>query len=185
MRAMITAATVVLLASTSLSLACGVERWPVKTGADQDAGLVASAAAPSTISTLTGLPAPPDPNIRQNTRFAPVETAPATVSGVLVVIKREKDQDYHLVIADPQNPSVTMIVESPNPNCAPRSRFTQEIAQVRQAIESHFNGPITRRRRVNIPVTVTGVPFFDAFHGQEGVAANGIELHPILAIQFQ
>jgi hypothetical protein len=31
---------------------------------------------------------------------------------------------------------------------------------------------------------VTGIPFFDPFHGQEGIAYNGIELHPILAIQF-
>lgn len=27
---------------------------------------------------------------------------------------------------------------------------------------------------------VTGVAFFDFFHGQTGVAANGIELHPVL-----
>jgi hypothetical protein len=27
---------------------------------------------------------------------------------------------------------------------------------------------------------VTGVGFFDAMHGQAGVAPNGIELHPVL-----
>jgi hypothetical protein len=37
----------------------------------------------------------------------------------------------------------------------------------------------------NLPVTVTGVAFFDTLHGQEGVAPNGIELHPILVITFQ
>jgi hypothetical protein len=55
---------------------------------------------------------------------------------------------------------------------------------VRQAIESHFHGPIGGPRIVRIPVTVTGIPFFDVFHGQTGIANNGIELHPILAIQF-
>jgi hypothetical protein len=36
------------------------------------------------------------------------------------------------------------------------------------------------------PVTVTGVGFFDRVHGQTGVALkNGIELHPILAIEFE
>ena len=31
--------------------------------------------------------------------------------------------------------------------------------------------------------TVTGVAFFDFFHGQSGVAPNAIELHPILAFR--
>jgi len=35
-----------------------------------------------------------------------------------------------------------------------------------------------------MPLTVTGVAFFDVLHGQEGVAPNGIELHPILMIDF-
>src|SRR5260370_37385818 len=34
------------------------------------------------------------------------------------------------------------------------------------------------------PVVVTGVGFFDKVHGQMGVAKNGIEIHPILAIEF-
>jgi hypothetical protein len=35
------------------------------------------------------------------------------------------------------------------------------------------------------PVRVTGVGFFDKIHGQMGVASlNGIELHPILRIEF-
>ena len=35
-----------------------------------------------------------------------------------------------------------------------------------------------------MPVTVTGVGFFDFLHGQTGVAPNGIELHAVLDIQF-
>jgi hypothetical protein len=31
-------------------------------------------------------------------------------------------------------------------------------------------------------VSITGVAFFDKFHGQKGVAPNGIELHPVLGI---
>jgi hypothetical protein len=76
-----------------------------------------------------------------------------------------------------------MIVESPNPRCADGSFFLQAIAQTRQAIDQKF-GPIRGRFQPNIPVTVTGVAFFDPLHGQEGVAPNGIELHPLLAIQF-
>jgi hypothetical protein len=35
---------------------------------------------------------------------------------------------------------------------------------------------------VKVPVTITGVAFFDKLHGQTGVAPNGIELHPVLSI---
>ena len=31
---------------------------------------------------------------------------------------------------------------------------------------------------------MTGVGFYDFFHGQTGVAKNCIELHPVLAIKF-
>ncbi len=33
-------------------------------------------------------------------------------------------------------------------------------------------------------MTVTGVGFFDLLHGQTGVAPNGVELHPLLNVQF-
>ena len=42
-----------------------------------------------------------------------------------------------------------------------------------------------RRSELSVPVTVTDVGFFDVLHGQEGVARNGIELHPVLMIDFQ
>ena len=33
-------------------------------------------------------------------------------------------------------------------------------------------------------VRITGVGFFDYLHGQRGVAPNGIELHPVLDVDF-
>ncbi len=189
MRFAIAAASAIILASTSLALACGEERWSVKVGSDQDVSHVAGTVSPSTIAALTNLPRPQNPNHRPNNRFAPTEITPVAISGILVVIKPEDDQDYHLVIVDPgnldlQNKAHRMIIESPDPSCAAGSRFAAQIAAVRQAIEAHFNGPITRKLHVQMPVRVMGVPFYDPLHGQEGVAQNGIELHPILAIQF-
>lgn len=43
---------------------------------------------------------------------------------------------------------------------------------------------IHKRIQTRRLVTITGVGFFDRNHGQEGVASNGIELHPILDIVF-
>ena len=33
-------------------------------------------------------------------------------------------------------------------------------------------------------VRISGVGFFDYLHGQRGVAPNGIELHPVLSVEF-
>jgi hypothetical protein len=55
---------------------------------------------------------------------------------------------------------------------------------VRQTLDQKF-GEIGRRLEPNVPVTVTGIAFFDTIHGQEGIAPNGIELHPVLSIDFR
>src|SRR5438132_8457312 len=107
-----------LLASGCAALACGTERWPVKVGTDRDAIKVATSPQVATIAQLRLIAAPAHPNSRRSTRFAPTELTTFQVKGILRVIKKETDQDYHLVITDPVNPRVTMIVESPDPTCA-------------------------------------------------------------------
>src|SRR5215472_17506092 len=174
---------VALLVSAASAVACGTERWPVKTGADRDAGSVKNFPTPTTIAQLASILAPIHPERRRSSRFAPTELTTVQISGVLTVIKREADEDYHLVIADPADPRVTMIVEAPDPNCASGSLFLDNISFVRRTLDQRF-GEIGRLEP-KMPVTVTGVAFFDTLHGQEGVAPNGIELHPILAIALQ
>ena len=133
---------------------------------------------------------PAHPNTRRSTRFAPTELTTFQVKGILRVIRKEPDQDYHLVITDPINPRVTMIVESPDPTCALGSQFLDNITSVRTMLDRTLQlnrvfSPENRRSELSLPVTVTGVGFFDVLHGQEGVARNGIELHPVLMIDFQ
>src|SRR5215471_132033 len=165
---------IALLVSASSAVAGGTERWPVKTGADRDAATVKNFPMPITITELTSIVAPAHPERRRSARFDPTELTTFQAKGILMVIKRETDDDYHLVIADPANPRVTMIVEAPDPGCASRSVFLDNISFVRQTLDQKF-GEI-KRLEPNVPVTVTGVGFFDVLHGQEGVAPNGIEL---------
>jgi hypothetical protein len=180
---------IALLASGCAALASGTERWPVKVGTDRDATKVANLPQATTITQLISIAPPAHPESRRNARFAPTELTTFQIGGILTVIKKEADQDYHLVIADPSNPRVTMIVESPDPTCASGSRFLDNITFVRTtldrtlALEPTVEG--TLRSQPNVQVAVTGVAFFDSLHGQEGVAPNGIELHPILMIDFQ
>ncbi len=173
---------IAFLISTTFAIACGVERWPVKVGTDQDAAKVVLTPEMATIAELIELRAPNHPNARKNSRFKG-ELKTYQLDGLLTVIKREKDEDYHLVIVDPDDKDATMIVESPAPGCAKNSRFLDQIKEVRQAIDAKF-GAIKGKKKPNIRTTVTGIAFFDPIHGQEGVAANGIELHPILKITF-
>jgi len=37
----------------------------------------------------------------------------------------------------------------------------------------------------HIPVTITGLGFFDYVHGQIGMSSNGREIHPVLSISKQ
>ena len=43
---------------------------------------------------------------------------------------------------------------------------------------------MTSFKSTAMPVRIHGVGFFDRLLGQTGVALNGIELHPVLNIQF-
>jgi hypothetical protein len=183
-------AAILLLASASAAFACGTERWAVKIGTDRDASKVATSPQVAAIAQLRSIAAPARPNSRPKTRFAPTELRTFQVKGILRVIKKETDQDYHLVITDPINPRITMIVESPDPQCASGSQFLDNIASVRTMLDRTLQldrifSPENSRSELSMPVTVTGVAFFDVLHGQEGVAPNGIELHPILMIDFQ
>ena len=162
--------------------ACGKERWSVKTVTDKDAAKVQESPTPATINQLRQIPAPINPNIRSTSRYSPVELTTYEVTGWITVIKSEQDQDYHIVLADDKG--LTMIVESAHPDCAQKSRFENDITQVRAAIDQAFGGAVHKKIQTRRLATITGVGFFDRIHGQEGVAPNGIELHPILHVVF-
>ncbi len=173
--------TVLLLAAPAWA-ACGVERWPVKIGADADFPANLLSPLPTTVAALSALPPPPNPDARRDSRFLPVEGTVFSLDATITLVKHEADGDYHIVVSDG---SATMIVEAPDPACATGSKVATQIAEVQADIERRFGGPVRgRHTALAIPVTVTGLGFFDKCHGQEGRAYNCIELHPLLAIKF-
>lgn len=176
---------VILLALFALANAhaCGTARWSVKVAEDADVAKVSLNAHRTTIARLSSLRAPVHPTARPDSRY-PGELKTYSISGRLVLIEPEADQDYHLVVRD--TAGRTMIVEAPEPACAVRSRFLGDIASVRATIDSFFGGPVlTKQITNNVAVNVMGIAFFDSIHGQNGVAPNGIELHPILHISLR
>jgi len=161
---------------------CGTERWPVKTLSDQDSGSVNFTPVQSRVADLRALAAPA--SLPQSSRITPTEVTVYSVTAQLVEFKMEDDRDIHLVIADPADPSATMITEFPDADrCtgAVASDHAQEMRTARAALVAAFGQPSSSGfTHINGTATVTGVGFFDFLHGQTGVASNGIELHPVI-----
>jgi hypothetical protein len=167
-----TAGLTLSLASTTAS-ACAKARWQVKVGADLDAPKIAQAPVDSSIEALTRLPAPADASTREDARFAPAELTVYRVHATITRITRGKDDGLHIVIA-----------ESPDPSCATGSRYEAQIWMARDAIDRHIGRDIKDKQNLHVPVTLTGVGFFNKPHSQPGAARNGIELHPLLEVGF-
>jgi hypothetical protein len=159
---------------------CGVERWSVKTGTDADAGLInLQSTTQTTIAALAALPAPS--SLPPDNRIQPTETTVFQVQATLTEYKLEADSDYHLVIASGAS---HMISEIPDPACVgSTSPLRSSIEKARAEFDAKYT-PTGTFQTANVPITVTGVGFFDFLHGQTGVAPNGIELHAVLDIQF-
>lgn len=160
---------------------CGVERWSVKTGTDADAGKInLQSTTSTTIATLVAKPAPS--SLPDNNRVVPTETTVYQVHATLKEFKLEADSDYHLVLTD--GTGHTMIAEIPDPACVGSSSpLLTSIEKARSEFDAMYVATGSFKT-VNVPVTVTGVGFFDFDHGQTGVAPNAIELHAVLDVQF-
>ena len=181
------------------------QRWSVKTGADADAAkLVGQSPTATTIASMRALavPAVLPPAGRSQGTEETVWQLDATITGY----KLESDGDYHLVIADGQGR--TMIAEIPDPSkLAQGSFFAAPIAAARQAFDTQFGihahaqapapapepgaahavapqAALPTLIKASEQVTLTGLGFFDFAHGQDGVAPNAIELHPVINIEF-
>jgi len=159
---------------------CGVERWSVKTGTDQDAGLINLSPTATTVSSLWSNPAPG--TLPDDQRVKPAETTVWVMNATLKKFVLSYDSDYHLVISD--SVGRTMIAEIPKPNCVgPGSPLAAGIAHARAQFDAVLTATTTFQT-VDIPVQITGVGFFDYLEGQDGIAPNGIELHPVIDIIF-
>lgn len=168
---------------------CGEERWRIKTLFDRGAAHIDFAPRHTTVAELTAMRAPSQ--LEEEERSSAEEHV-YSVEAVLLGWKAETashgDHDFHLVLADPNDLSRTMIAEVPSSECqgACSSLQAQKFTQVRQVLTARLVEPEAHFRRF-MPawiVRVEGVGFFDVFHGQIGVAENCMELHPLLKVEF-
>jgi len=170
---------------------CGTERWHIKVLDDLYVPTINWTPVLADVDTLRNAPLPSGySSSNDTTRYAPYETQVYTIRAVLLDWKLESDHDYHIVVGEVGNPADTMIVEPPDQLCnaACASNFGAKYAAVRSKLTSCFNaqppGSVSPFPTSGVVVDITGVPYFDPLHGQTGVAPNGIELHPVLNIDF-
>ena len=151
-------------------LACGTERWDMKTLTDKEAIKINYTAQPTTIEALNTWKAPP----KWRTHRYPAELQVWEVTGVLKLVKTETDGDYHVVLtSDSTNASI--IIEFPSSTCGKKLAAAQgiDLTQERADIKNAAIGSY---------VTVTGPAFFDFPHKQTGHSSSYIELHPVLTV---
>ena len=103
---------------------CGAERWPVKTLSDLPAARLVYKPVATTVAAMVRL----TPPRRPIARVAPTEFTLFRIVACLKLIRQESDGDYHLVIADPSQPSLTMIAEIPTRQCAGACRDVVNVA---------------------------------------------------------
>lgn len=133
----------------------GVERWPVKTGTDQDVATVGknvinghdlgAGIVETTVEELVSVPRPPEmpdparlnPDF-QDRRSAPVEQTVWRIEATITVMKLEADGDYHLVLQGASGE--TMIGEVPTPTTAflGDSPWIKNIGDARQELDDKF-----------------------------------------------
>jgi hypothetical protein len=164
------------------AVSCGVERWPVKTLADRSGRrLNLSRVQPATVEALLRLRVHQG---GQSSRGGKAERTVYRVTGRLIAAKVEDDSDIHFVIQDPRTGRM-MIAELPALGCTVGSARHARVLmqQARVAFLSACHDPGASDFTEYDPrsgAAITGVGFFDFFHGQRGVAPNDVELHPVI-----
>lgn len=98
---------------------CGIERWPVKTLSDDDASQVNFNPVRTTVRKLLRLTRPDSlPTETYRHRIAPIELTTYVIQAVAIELRPDSDNDTHLIIADPEDLTSTMVTEFVYWNCA-------------------------------------------------------------------
>jgi hypothetical protein len=176
---------------------CGTERWNVKVCQDQhvkylfkDQSITSGkliSAQPTTIAKLQSVPWPFGDRIHPPKwswdlrSTADVEYRIWVVTATLTKKKNESDEDYHLILKKGVR---TLVAEIPAPGCVEDTPEPLK-SMIIQARNDFDEWQATQSGATfNQKVRVTGVGMFDTLGHAEGTSPNGIELHPVIKIEF-
>lgn len=166
-----------------IGLACGIERWFVKTLADGAAPLLnLTQVTRMSVRELNALPVrcgglPDRREVAEE--FRTFETV-----GRVTYVAYQDDRDYHIVLEDPSAPGLTIVTELADTACR-GAVMSPHLATLLTANAS-FRALVGSRvpsALVGMTLRVQGVGFYDFNHGQRGRSLNCLELHPIVSIE--
>lgn len=173
-----------LIVKINIAQNCGVERWSIKTLSDSDTIKINfNEVIKSTVKEQVSLEKTKG---KINSRLAS-ETKVYSINCFIVGYKKEDDKDIHIIIEDVETDE-TMVAEIPSQECF-EIRSTSRYLLFKELNEwfiKNIGHPSSKFifLEKHIPVTITGVGFFDFIHGQKGMASNGREIHPVLSIKI-
>jgi hypothetical protein len=141
--------------AAELVTAPGHERWPVKTGTDDDVALVGKnvvgghdfgrGIVETTVEELTRAPRPAtmanvnvDPPGFLRKRAAPFETTIWRIEATIFVLKLEKDGDYHLALTGPGGKQMVAEIPTPSKLFLGDSPWLDNIREARQMVDDRF-----------------------------------------------
>lgn len=175
-----------IVALATFAVGCAFNRSNVKSLRDPDASRIRlDTAIETSVAALNAIPAHCGPS--RDHRVRDEEFHVYQVIGRIARAKRERDHDIHIVLEDPDNPRVRLVVESDDPDFRGNvnSPYRDRLAAARHMFDELLGQ--SGARQLNdlrgTVVRVTGVGFFDLYHFQVGRSRSCIELHPILAIE--
>ncbi len=162
---------------------CGLERWDIKQCRDIKASNIDTNKI--FISTVYDECSIKRPFLKLNER-QPAEYQIVKLNCLITGYGVESDMDIHIVLKD-LNYNITMIAEIPSIKCTElrESRFYNKINSAGNQFIHIFGYPLTHfvTLKQPVPVSITGVRFFDFPHFQKGCAPNAVELHPVLDLK--
>ena len=173
----LTAAAALLLCATGSAAWAGTrqQRRSSQPDAEEGEAVTLRSTTQATIAALSDVLAPSA--LPQSNRVLPTGATVHRLVATLTVYELDDGSGYHLVLSD--GAGNTLIAESVGRS----SPLLSSIERARAEFDAH-HAAAGSFQTANVPVTVTGVGFFDFLPGQTGVAPNGIELHAVLEVGF-
>jgi hypothetical protein len=177
---------IVASALAILAEGCALNRPHVKSLRDKTADRIQfDTVVQTTVSALNGIPSKCGPTADHRVRAEEFQVY--RVVGTVVRVKRERDHDIHIVLADVNHPRDHLVIESDDPDFRDNviSPYREKLVTARRMFDALLAASGVQRLEnlKGTVVRVTGVGFFDINHFQVGRSRSCLELHPMLSIE--
>lgn len=169
--------------SVSGKLKCiGEQRWEVKTLQDEAADQINFKAKAISFKDILAKERTDEWSLAKDNPRLQDELQVYTVKGKITYVAIEADKDIHIEFVDVNNSDRHLVAEIPNPACeiTKQSDYKDKFLKVREKFLNKYQDKSVWSKGT---FAITGVLFHDKSNHGKGGNENGIELHPVLAIE--